>query len=272
MIYIDGLPLYGAQESQAELQTNVNVSSVPTMDGEDTLVTALEAQESAGISGRVTGLRLAEKSGYPSDPQWAIADWIQRFESLCKSEQGTGWTLEDNERGRSIQAIVTEASWTYSYEAPYEASWTLQARRGEGILTQEARSPTQHRPNSTALLDSQDLGSIDEFETTLQVDVETFPLAFGSTADTLITPASGMVREVTWSGQKTGSSSALQSFDDSMRSKLGPGSQSDLQLSFPGGTLSVIVSEYRSTFAAGDTSMRYMCSVVEGDNLIPDTA
>lgn len=262
---IDGLRLWQAQESQSQTQANLNVTTVPTMDGDEAIITGLEAQEQPAMNGTVTANRLAENSNYSSDPLTALSEWIQEFESLAQSEQGSGYTLSDDERNRSIQVIVEEASWTYAYEAPYEASWTLKTVQGEGVLSSAARSPTSATPNTAATLDNQDLGHVREWQTSLKINLETFPIAYGSTQETIVQPSSGMVREFSWQGRKSGSLTDLRNFDDAMRGKLGSNNDATLTTGFPGTQHTVIVGDYQSTFEAGDPhSLRYQATVYEG--------
>lgn len=267
-VTVDGLQLFNTQESQSETETNVKANAVPLMDGSDTIITALEAQESPALSGRATANRISNLAGYSNDPETALSDWVQRLESLCQSEQGAGWTLQDDERNRSIQFIVDEVSWTYSYGAPYQVEWVVEGVRGEGILEQVARNPSSATPNTSASLDTLDLGSIEEFQMRRQMEVNTIPLAYGDSSNTVVTPDSGVVREVSWSGVKTGSMTALRSFDDSMRGKLGSNQDSTLTTAFPGNQYNVIVGNYNSTIAAGSPhKLRYTATTYEGITL-----
>lgn len=266
MVAINGVELYQAQESERASEANVNVTSIPMEAAEDQIVTALERQKSPSLSGTATGIRLSGLSGYSSDPQTALAEWVQQFESLCNEAQGSGWTLTDDERNDSIQVVVSEASWTrVETGAPLEVAWTLQCEVGEGVLTDQARSPTSATPNSAETLDGTDLGSIDEKRTATTVEMEVFPIALGDASDTILIPEGGQVREVTISGRVGGSKSELRSFDDTMDALVGGNTQATYQTAFPGTTHEVVVGGYASTFAAGDPhTLRYTLTLHEG--------
>lgn len=264
-VSIDGLRLYGAQETDAEVEANAGLTSAPTMGSDEAIISALESQESPAISGRATANRISNDPDYPSDPHNALAYWVQRFESLCQSEQGDGWQLVDDERGRSVLATVQKAQWTYSYEAPFEVQWTLGTIRGNGVLSQASRTPNSQTPASDSTLGGTSLGSLDEMQVTLEFDVEPFPIAFGDPSDAVLSPNSGVVREVSWSGFKHGSQTQLQSFDDEMRGNLGGNTTLTLQTAFPGTSHEIVLSNYRSTMMAGDPArLRYTATGFEG--------
>lgn len=265
-VAIDGVDLYQAQESELASQANVNVTSIPTLGADEQIITALERQESPALSGTTTGIRLSGLSEYSSDPVTALAEWTQEFESLCNEAQGSGWTLVDDERNDSIQVLVTEAGWTrVETGAALEVGWTLQGERGDGVLNDQARSPTGASPNTVETLDGTDLGSVDEKRTTITAEMGVFPIALGDASDSVITPEGGQVREVSMSGRIGGSTSELRSFDDTLRGLVGGNTQATYQTAFPGTTHDVVVGDYASTFAAGDPhTLRYTLTLYEG--------
>lgn len=264
-VTIDGLRLWGANESTNASEARIDVTSVPSQGSDETLVVGLESAETQPLSGRVTGIRLTSKSGYSSDPETALADWIQRFESLVIAEQGDGWTISDDERNRSIDGIVTEASWTTAEGAPYEARWSLSFARGEGVLNNATRSPTSATPNTSSTLGGTDLGTITERRTERTIEIETTPIAFADESETILTPQSGVTRRVTLSGRIAGTVADLRTFDDTIRGYVGDNTTRTYQTGFPGTSHSVLVDSYDSTHNAGSPAhLTYALTLFEG--------
>lgn len=264
-VSIDDLRLFGAQESTNEVSAKIDVTSAPSQTDEEAFVFGLRAAETNPLSGRVTAIRLASNPDYPLDEREALSDWLQRFESLVSAEQGTGFELVDEERDRSINVIVTTASHTISYGEPFEASWSLDIERGEGVLTDATRSPTSATPNSTETLGGTDLGTITEKQTEKQIDVETSPIAFADTSDTVITPNSGVIRQVTIAGRVGGTLTELRSFDETLRDYVGREDTLSYQTAMPGTTHDVLVDSYDSTLSAGSPNvLRYGLTLFAG--------
>lgn len=269
-VTIDGLQMLGAQESQTTTETQADVTSAPSQDSDENLVVALEAQETIPLSGIATGIRLSSRSGYPSDPADALAQWVQRFETLCQAEQGEGWTVADDERGTSVNAVVTEASWTHNAGGPYEVQWDLTAEVGEGVLDDAPRGPTTATPNAVATLTGPDgtvidLGSVDEKRTELSVGVDVTPIAYAGPGESVITPTSGSVRQVTLSGRVGGPLADLRAFESDVQSLAGSNQQVTYQTGFPGTTHDVVVQNFDATHVGGQpATLRYSLSVVEG--------
>lgn len=260
---VDGLQLYGADESTVPTQGAVNVTSVPSE--EEPFLYSLTANEQATVAGRATGIRLSGLSAYSSDPETALAEWVQEFVSLVNSEQGSGYTVADDERDRSVTATATACSWTRAQGAPFQALWEIDLQRGDGVATTASRSPTTQSPGTTETLGGTDLGTILEKRVETQVDVDTIPLAFSPTSETVIVPQSGTQRRITVSGRAAGTQTELESKDDTLRGYVGDNQQLTYQTAFPGTSHEVVVDTYESTINAGSPSLlEYNLQVIEG--------
>lgn len=265
MITIDGLRLWGARESTNASEARLDVTSIPSQGSEETLVVGLESAETQPLSGRATGIRLTGQSGYSSDPETALSEWVQEFESLVIAEQGDGWALADDERDRSIDGIVTEASWTMAHGAPYEVRWSLSFDRGQGVLNDASRAPTTATPNATTTLGGTDLGTITERRMERTIDIGVTPIAFADESETILTPQSGVTRRVTIAGRVTGSAASLRTIDDTMRGYVGDNTTRAYQTGFPGTSHDVLVDSYDSTHNAGSPALlTYAMTLFEG--------
>lgn len=267
-VSIDGLRLFGAQESRQDSTANTSVTSAPREGPTESLVVALERQERPALSGTVTAPRLVQSSDYPNTPLPALAGWVQEFESLASAVQGTGYTLQDDERGRSINVVVGRTSWRRASGAAFEVQYDIEARRGEGVLDPGTRTVESGTPTSPATLDGTDLGSILEKQSDREVDLSTTPQAFGTPSDAIITPGSGVVRRIDISGRVGGQGRDLQTFSETLRGYLGGNQQLTYQTAFPGVSRQVVVDDYSDTFAAGQPeTLRYDLTLLEGVQL-----
>jgi len=259
--------LWGAQESTTTSEARLNVTSVQTKDSDETIITGFRSAEQNPLSGTVTGPRLARNGDYPSDKRDAIAQYINELESFVSPTQGVGYTLSDDERDRDTTVIVQTATWTISYGAPYEARWTLDVARGEGVLSSSPRSVADTTPNSSETIDSTDMGTIDEKRTELSIDVDVSPIAYADASETIIVPNSGVTRRVTISARKGGTLSSLRSFDDTMRGYVGNKSTRTFQTAMPGTSHEVLIESYDGTIRAGVPNiLDYRCTLFEGLN------
>lgn len=277
-VSIDGVRLYGADESTVPTAGQVSSTSITGQDGDEAFHVALEAEETMTLAGRATGIRLLDQ-GYPSDVtaasgadadqiEAAIAEWTQEFASLTSATQGNGWSLTDDERNRTLTVTATDGSWTRVAGAPWEVSWSLELTRGEGVFDNQSRSPSTATPGSSDTLAGTDLGTISERRIEISVDVETTPLAFADTSETLIVPTTGRIRRFTVTGRKTGSTSTLRSFDDTMRGNVGGDQQLTYDSGFPGTSHETVIDSYDSTFNAGSPHiLDYSLSLIEGVTL-----
>lgn len=267
-VTVDGVRLWGADESTRATEAQLDVTSVPSQGSDETLLVSLESAGRATLTGRATGLRLTGRAGYPADPYAALAQWILEFQSLAAAEQGGGWQLADDERDDTIQAVVEGVSWSTAAGAPHEASWSLDAVRGEGVFVDETRSVDSATPGTTTTLAGHDLGTIDERQTERSLDVEATPIALADESETVIVPQSGIVTEITITGRKAGTQSALRTFDDALRGLSGTQNTVTYQTGFPGTSHQVRVGNVDSTHNAGAPStLDYGVTLYEGLSL-----
>lgn len=256
---IDGLTLWQAQQSTDAVESSPDVISVMGQDSDETLLTTLEAVESMTLTGLATGIRLTGESGYSSDPQTALSQWIQQFESLCWPSQGSGWSITDDERSRTLTVTVEDLSWTFSFGSPVETRWSLDITRGEAVMDSEARSPNSPSaagatPNSSTTVDGNDIGTVTEKRTTRRIDLSPSPIAFGGTDETVLVPDSGVVQQWTLTGRVSDTDSNLRTLDSDLRGLNGGNQSFTYQTGMPGGSYTAIMNSYDSTYNAGSTA------------------
>lgn len=267
---IDGLRLYTAQESQTQATANASVTSAPGLTTDQVFVEALEAQEAPAMSGTATAYRIAQDPDYSDIPRVALAEWLVDFEGLCVYTQATGYTLQDDERDRSINVVVTNATWTLAEGDPLAARWTLETVRGEGVLVGTVNSGYNQlaAPQQTRSLGGVDLGSVIERQTVREMDVTRTNVAFGDPADVVIGPQGGVVRRYTISGRIGGTKQELRQSESDLRQFFGNQQNVTFRTAMPGYTDEVVVTNYRSTYGAGQpNTLRYTLSLVEGEAL-----
>lgn len=239
------------------------------MDPDETLLIGLEAVEEVSLSGKATGGVISQQPGYSSDRDTALAEWIHDFESLCSPLQGTGYTLVDDERNRSINVLVSEVSWNRKGGETGEVSWSLRATRGEGVMDVGGRSATSRVSIGTeALVDggtSYNLGALREKRVTKSIKLKPYPIALTGTDSVAIAAEEGVVRTVVYQGVKYGTMAELRSFDSAIRGLLGRDKTVVYEHVFPGHRQRVMLDNYDSYFREGQVSaMDYYLKAVEG--------
>lgn len=269
-VTIDGLRLWQVQDDTVAVDGSLDVTSPPGQSASASLLVSLEAVETATLAGLATGPRLTRESGYSSDPQTALGQWLQQFETLVNPDQGGGWDITDDERSRTITVTATALSWTFASGDPVAARYTLDVTRGEGVMPSSARDPDSPEdatatPNNTSTLDGNDLGTVTEKRVEKRVDVTPTPIALQGPDATVITPNGGAVRRTTLGGRRTDTDANLETFDDNFRGLIGGNQSVSYQTGMPGSTHTVVVSDYDSTYSAGATAhLDYGLTVVEG--------
>jgi hypothetical protein len=267
-VTVDGVRLWNASELTAATEARLNVTTPPDYEPGDALIVGLQSEGSVTVGGLATGIRISSQSGTPGDPQDALSEWLLKFESLCAANQGGGWSIVDDERDRTISGAVTELSWTYNEGAPFQARWSLTARRGEGLSGSAARSAPTATPQTTTTYGSVDLGGIVEKRVERSIDIESIPIAYADESETIVVPQSGVVRRFTINGRLAGSYSNLRTRDDQLRTYTGQDTTQTYQTGVPGSAYDARIDTYDSTVNAGSPAVwDYSLSLLEGVTL-----
>lgn len=261
-VTIDGIRLWQTQEDKNKTNGNVRIDSIYSEDSDLTLLTGLESIEELTYTGRATGIRLSKQQGYSSDPLTALAEWVVEMETFVNAKQGTGWTLDDNERGEQYNAVVQMFGWQRNKGAKFEVSWDLSAIWGQGAMVSSTRNPPSVNPSSAWTLDGTDLGSIDAYRQQKRQELKPYPIAFADAGQNDVLSQSGAFRRIMIRGEKAG---GLNTFDNTMRSLVGQDQIVTFSEAFPGRDLNVMVKSYESTREAGRTRLgEYILEMIEG--------
>lgn len=265
-VHLDGKRLFTGQQSQVKGSGQVNVHSIHESSSEEALLTGFEQKESRVIPGRATANRISNQSGYSNDLSTALCEFAATLESFCNPEQGEGYTLTDDERGESVTVVVEQVSWVYKSDRSLDLRWEVTVRRSEGLMTSTSRNVESVSPGSTTTLDGNDLGHTRQIHLTKKLGLRDYLVALANTPDdNAALPEGGVTRQIDVSGDKYGSQSARNSWEDSLRALLGRDNIVTYSSGFPGRDLKVMLDEFDDTRTAGDTRITsYNLRVIEG--------
>lgn len=269
-VTVDSLRLWNASESASEATGETNPTSAIMMDSDETLLVGLEAIERIALSGKATGGVISREAEYSNDRDTALMEWILDFESLVTPNQGSGYTLQDDERNRSINVIVEEVTWSRRGGETGEVEWALSGYHGDGILDTGGRS-AYSRKNVTAEVlreddgTEHDLGALREKRVTKSIQLKPYPIALSGPSEVAIAPDSGVMRSIVYQGVKYGTMAELRAFDSAVRGLLGTDTTVTYAHVFPGAEHTVMVDTYDSYFREGQVAaMDYYLKAVEG--------
>lgn len=258
--------LWNAQESRSQANGNVQVDSIFGTGTAETLLTGLESQEELSYTGRATGNRLASLGRYSSDPSAALARWTVELESYVSGNQGRGWTLRDDERGRKFNVVVEQLGWRRTKGEKYEVRWDLSAAWGQGVMGSRRAPVPSVSPSTTATLAGTSLDSVEEVRCETKQEIEPYPIALVEAGQNDVLAKTGATRTWTIQGSVTGGETARNGFDDTMRSLVGQDKIVEYKSAFPGRTSDVMLKNYDSVREAGRTRIGdYSMQLVEGE-------
>jgi hypothetical protein len=265
--------LWNAQEGQLELDSNAEVFAVVTQDSDENIMTNLEAEHAYNYTGFVTANRLTSQSAYSDDPRTALAEWVAQMDAYINGSQGSGATLQDNDRGRTVTGGLESFGWQNNRGEKYQVDYDLTLLRGEVTAPDEPISPDPVNPTSTASLDGYDLGDLRTWRSTKRQKLEVFTFYAGAEEDAYddaegpngITTDSGAIRRFNMGGRITGES-RVTSFDDNMESLVGTNNTAEFVEPLTGRSFTVTVANYNSTRESGiSRTMSYDLELIEGE-------
>lgn len=239
-----------AQDDSRQIDGETDVFQTFGRRPDAAILSQLEAVESYTYTGIVTGNRLSQQAGYSNDPVTALAEWTAEAETFIDARQGDGHTLTDNERGETLNGVVTSFGWQRESGAELELRWDLEFWRGRASMRSEDQSIPNVSPSSTATLDGWDLGDLKSWRSDLQQTFEPFPVAYPSPGENELKSNGGVVRKYTIRGQIIGTTDA-NSFDSHIRSLAGSDTTVTFEEPFPGRSMTVMVDTYDSIREAG---------------------
>lgn len=259
---LDGTRLWNVQEDISESKGEVRTDSIYGEDSDLTILTGLERVESLTMTGIATGIRLSNQAGYSDDPNTALAEWVVEMETFINANQGSGYTLTNNERGDSKNVVIESFGWQRKPTEKYQVSWDMSVQWAQGMMSDVSSSPPSVSPSQTWTLDGIDLGNQVILRHDKQQEIKPYPIAYADAGENETLAQSGAVRQITIRGSKDEN---RNSFDDSMQALIGQDTIVTYSSAFPGRDLDVMVKEYESTREAGWTRLgEYSLTLIEG--------
>lgn len=262
MIQLEDTRLWQTQENISDSLGNVRIDAVYGDDSEDALLTGLESIENVEYTGIATGNRLALQDDRPDDPLQALAEWVVEAETYVNGQQGTGWSLQDDERGDTRNVVLRNFGWQRNRAEKYQVSWDMAALWGRGMMEPNDTTPQPVTPSQSWSLDGHDLQYVDSYRQQKQQEVTPYPIAYADAGDNEVLAKGGATRRIMIVGSVE---SNRNSFDSTMQSLIGQDNIVTFSEGFPGRDLDVMVQKYESTREAGWTRFGdYMLELVEG--------
>jgi hypothetical protein len=250
------LELFTAQNLSNEREGQVDVTTFPTGESEETYLTSLAQDGRASIQGAVTGLRLSNISGYSSDPQTALAEWAVELESFINRGQGSGVDLDRDYRGDTLSGYLEDVQWVRRGGEPLELGYSIAFVRGEGVgVYDPPRAPTIS-PGGDLTLAGRTIPNLQEFSVQLQQPVTVARRTFAENpGDNDLTSDGGASRLVTITGRVEGDEAARQAFDADLTDSIGQDELVTLSDPFTGRDLEGMIQNYSATDEAGRTRL-----------------
>lgn len=262
VVDLDGTRLWNVQEDISQSKGEVRVDSIYGEDSDLTLLTGLERLEKITMTGRATGIRLSRQTGYSSDPNTALAEWIVEMETFINANQGTGYTLTNNERSASKNVVIESFGWQRKPTEKYEASWDMTVHWATGMMADINTSPPAVSPSQSWSLDGIDLGNQVMVRHDKQQEIDPYPIAYADAGENETLAQSGAVRQITIRGSINKN---RNTFDGNIQSLIGQDTIVTFSEAFPGRDLGVMIKEFESTREAGYTRVgEYSLTLIEG--------
>lgn len=268
---LDGLRLWNGSESESAVKGEVQVDSVPKMGPDDALLTSLTAVEEFTLTGVATGNRISNQSGFSNDPERAIREWAVEFLGIVNGQQGSGYTLQDNERAANYNVVVEESGLKRERGNPIAARWNVSCIRGEGAASTGPRAADTVDYSLIGQGDTlagHDLGQITEKKIGRKEKIKQYPLAtVGENAYeyTKLLSQSGAVESISISGVKSGTFTEMNDFADAINREIGADRLIAYKQDFPGVTTGVMVRDFSHTYKAGEVDkMEYSLRLQRG--------
>lgn len=276
---IDPLVLRYGQESISEAQGDVDVFPYPGARPDANRLLSLDAIEEIQLSGLMTAWQVADDNDWPDDPLTALARWTHTFENFVNSGQGSGYDLVDEDRDRTIRGFIENATWQRFTGSPYEVEWNLTFHRGgvidvsRDVLESEVETNDRFIVSSSEVEEkgqdiSVELKNPTNYSVSRRQEMRLFPIPQYSLPDydaNEIASISGVLRQITITGEIVGDADARNKFDSDMRSLVGGNQAVVIQTAFPGYKLGGAIEFYDSPREAGQTKLNeYRIRLVQG--------
>lgn len=277
-ITISGAPgtyrLWNVQQAENGGSADVTAVSAFGMDSDETIIISLVAEERFTLTGTLPGKRLAQQSGYSSDPVQAMSEWVGGMEEFVDPKQGAGNTLDSDHHNTSLSGMVESFGWQRQHGEKFELQYDLEFVVGDPVSVTYDSTVSSGTPGGSYVLDSLNLGDVRSIrsEVSQQVSVARLPQFEGlDLEDNILFAPQGTERRVTITGVKTGGETAISDFDKAMKAKLGGMQFVTLDTAFPGWSMSGMIESFEGIRESGVPELgEYRLQVVEGDDFLTE--
>lgn len=256
--------LYNAEESQTSTDGQTDEYNVVETDSDETILLSMTSQESVTYSGRVSGMRIAQDSSYSNDYRTALAEWVAEIETFVNGKQGSGYTLDDTNRGDTKNVVLDSVGWQQNEGEALSVSYDLAGLWAQGMMASTTRSPDAVSPSNSWSLAGHSLGGNVSHRQQKRQQLEYYAFPLSNPGEDEVLAESGAVRTVTIRG-RVSDVEGSDSFDDTMQNNTGTNSLVTFSSAFPGRDLDVMIKSYDSFREAGWTQLgEYALELVEG--------
>jgi len=258
-------------EAVANIATDIGVDRPPLVHNE-------ARDRTRDLQGRVTAPRRAANDSDTSDWEQALANYAVLLEAHVDDRQGShdssrfpgGYTFEDDVRGESLRAALTETAWTIFEGQPNELAFEATLEIGTSAMVNGDIDPKTANVDTSmdvmAKVGGEDLPGFRRMRVQRSVDIDPEPLYDASTAeDNQIVPETSVEHRITFEGTLTGSESSRATKDGNLNGLLDK-DQVTFETRFPGYSLDGFVLNYDSTESAdfGPEMHQYSLTFIEG--------
>jgi len=271
------LPFRQGQQHEDERSGDMDITAELGTDTKP-LVNARNRERTFTVRGTVTGLKRARDSG-ASDSFQALATYADLLESHVDEFQGDhtaanpGYQFEDDQLGYTKNAILESIEWSMKPGRIHELDYQATVRIGKGTMT--TRDIQRRNPNvnvqmdAWAILDGIALEGMRDYRVQRAIGVEQNAVFSGQrdTAETnQFVVEDGEQRTITFEGVISGSLADRRDVDQALDSLNTTQNSVTLKTKFPGYSVPVFVTGYKSTLEQqrGGNSHRYRVEMVEG--------
>jgi len=261
------LTLYNSQQAQDNRNAGLNVTAPTFQDSDATILTALEQQGRATISGVATAPRLSRQAAFSADPRTALAEWYAKLLAVVNGRQGSGYTIDVPSKNTTYDGLVQTAAATVRGGEFLQVDWDIEFVRGVAVDVQSDPSPVSVSPGEYRIASTVP-DAITEWQVEDSQGVETYRRTFAENGgDNDLGSSVGATRRIRVIGQVDGTVAERNQFDADITDTLGQDTLITLRDALTGRTFEGMLDSYDATDESGLTRLNeYAIEFVEGTN------
>lgn len=266
----DTLDFPQRQESEHSTEAVANIANELGVD-RPSLVNTESREVERQIRGTVTGPRRARVSSSTDDWMQALADYVDTLEAHVNEFQGTGYTLVDDIRDFTGNAVLESVEWSVTPGAPFEFDYSANLKLGRGTFSSDPisrRNPAVNDAMNVMLrVDGIDLPGMRDYSVSKSIGVDV-RANFGrsDTDNNDVVIDEGVQQSISFEGTHTGTAEERAAAFDTLDQLAVTKEPVTLETRFPGYTLEGFIVEYTSSQEQrfGTDLEHYTLEFVEG--------